>query len=115
MGTAQGKKAEKTEKREARPSNKPSINQDMENYFKQNDPEDYKYLCETHIKRMHQTKTKGDHAILKEEKMSICQYLMSYQKHFSEKSILVDKTVAFKIAKNIVDNSDAKETTQGEE
>ena len=113
--TAQGTKAEKTEKRKAPPSNKPSINQDMENYIKQNDPEDYKYLCETYIKRMHQTKTRGDHAILKEEKMSICQYLMSYEKHFSEKSILVDRAVAFKIAKNIVDNSDAKETIQGEE
>lgn len=88
--------------------NPSSLYKDMQQHASKVAPEDFKYLSETYIKRLHQVKTKGDHDILREGKMSLWDYLMTYQQHYDEKAVLIDAHIAAKIAKAIVNNSDAQ-------
>ena len=98
-------KAEKKRKVTPRIS---EIELEMKEHASKMNPEDYEYLNKTLIKRIHQRKTRGDHDILREARISLWDYLMSYQKHFDEKSLLVDRHVASRIATAILANSDTK-------
>ena len=81
---------------------------EMKEHVKKLDPEDVEYLSDNLIKRIHQVKTRGDHSILYEGRMSLWDYLVSYNHHFDEKAQLVDRHVASKIATGILLHSDAK-------
>ena len=85
-----------------------SLISDMKDHVSKVDPEDTKFLTDTFVKRLHQVKTKGDHPILQENKMSLWDYLMSYKDHYGEKAILLDRYTAARIATAIVNNSDAR-------
>ena len=89
-------------------SNQSLLYDEMQQHANKVAPEDYKYLSETFIKRLHQVKTKGDHEILKEGKLALWNYIMSYQNQYDEKALLVDSNTASKIAKAILHNSDAQ-------
>ena len=95
-------------KKGRRPLQPNVLNTEMSQYVSETDPEDFKYLNETLIKRIHQTRTIGDHDILRENKLSLWNYLQSYKDHFSEKSILIDRKTAIIIATAISNNTDAK-------
>ena len=90
------------------PSNQSLLYDEMQQHANKVAPKDYKYLSETFIKRLHQVKTKGDHEILKEGKLALWNYIMSYQSQYDEKAILVDSNTASIIAKAILNNSDAQ-------
>ena len=85
-----------------------SLYEDMQQRANDVASNDYKYLSETFIKRLHQVKTKGDHDILREGKMSLWNYIMSYQNQYPEKAVLVDTQAASKIAKAILNNTHAQ-------
>ena len=104
---ASKQKKEKTTRKKS-PSQKSDLFENMQQHAETVASDDYKYLSETFIKRLHQVRTKGDHEILKEGKMSIWSYIMSYQRQYDEKAILVDSLAASKIAKAILYHSDAK-------
>ena len=63
-----------------------NLYKDMQEHANKVAPEDFKYLSETYVKRLHQVRTKGDHDILREGKMALWDYLMTYQQHYDEKS-----------------------------